>query len=245
MSPTQPERARQGLSPWKRTGAASHWCSRCFRLAHGLYRSQNCTRTLVARASSLGRAIFCPGRRKAFSAWAHHLNDLGLVGRQSVLGRCIRHLHSSPGACCAGPLRRLLTGFCPLDQVPVPMPGHQSVIDLWREHMDADHLRGIAPVFLTCRTRSAAAAFLAKLPEQLLLELSTRVDIDVTVDRLMRHMLAGGLWARSPLRGGNLLGRPTQRSQTSRHSAPCRCSLCKGLAAIRSAPDAALLGMKA
>jgi len=92
-----------------------------------------------------------------------HLVELGGEGRKSRFGCGIRHLaqQHQPGAALDKNSHCGLVA-CALDQIPLPMPRHQSVMNLGRSHMDADHLGNLSSPVLARRAGSAAAAPLAQ-----------------------------------------------------------------------------------
>ena len=94
----------------------------------------------------------------------------------------------------------------PKMEIAFPMPGHHAVLDLWRAHVDADHLRDLAAPVNTACTRQAGASALTQTGNELAAQLSPWQGIDGGVDRFVRHV-ACRLIGEGALEGsGNLLG---------------------------------------
>ena len=126
--------------------------------------------------------------------------------------RCVVHLHQHQVATGALHQRAYRRGVgLTLDQVALPMPRHQPVFDLWRAHVNADHLRNLAAPIHAARARSARRLALAQADDQLLAQLADRQGIDRVVDRLSTDVgiseagnvhaaqLAGNLFRRQTL----------------------------------------------
>ena len=93
--------------------------------------------------------------------------------------RCVVHLHQHQVATGALHQRAYRRGVgLTLDQVALPMPRHQPVFDLWRAHVNADHLRNLAAPIHAARARSARRLALAQADDQLLAQLADRQGID-------------------------------------------------------------------
>ena len=97
-----------------------------------------------------------------------------------------------------------------LDQVAFPMSRHQTVFNLRRAHVDADHLWNLAAPINTARARPARCLALTQTDDQLLAQLTDRQGIDRVVDRLATDVGISEIgYVHAAQLAGNLLGRQT------------------------------------
>lgn len=68
------------------------------------------------------------------------------------------------------------------DEVSLPVAGKLPVLDLWRAHMDADHVRNLAAPVLAFAGWRAFIAGLAQVGDQFLEQLAHRLSEDAVVD---------------------------------------------------------------
>jgi hypothetical protein len=128
--------------------------------------------------------------------------------------RRVVHLHQHQVA--TGALRQLAyrrgIGLT-LDQIAFLMPWHQPNFDLWRAHMNADHLRDLPAPIHAARTRPDRRLALAQADDQLLTQLADRQGIDHVIDRLSTDVGISAIWhVHAAQLAGNLLGRKRSHS---------------------------------
>lgn len=101
-------------------------------------------------------------------------------------GRCrVIHLHQhqiAAGTLDQGAHRRGV-GLT-LDQIALPVTGHQPIFDLWRMHMDADHVGDLATPIHSARAWLAGCLALLRADDQLLAQFADWQGVDRVVDRL-------------------------------------------------------------
>ncbi len=73
------------------------------------------------------------------------------------------------------------SGFA-LDEVTFPVARELAVFNLRRAHMDADHVRNLAPAVLPFAARHALGVRLAQRFDQITLELAHGLGVDAVVD---------------------------------------------------------------
>ena len=97
---------------------------------------------------------------------------------------------------------------CALDEIAFPVPWHDTVIDLRRAHVDADHVGDLAAPVGASRTWQSRAAPETQTGDELAAQLPTGLCVDGGVDGFVGHV-ALTLIGKGALKGsGNLLGRP-------------------------------------
>lgn len=97
-----------------------------------------------------------------------------------------------------------------LDQVTLPMVGHQAVFDFRRAQVNADHLGNLAAPIYTARTRPACRLTLAQADDQLLAQLSDGQGVDRVIDRRATDVGISEVgYVHTAQLAGNLLGRQT------------------------------------
>ncbi len=90
------------------------------------------------------------------------LQDVGSTGRLEL-----RELDQHDQSAGALHQRSYCTGIAfALDQVAFPVPGELAVLDLWRAHMDAQHVRDLAPAVLALAARHALVVGVAQGGDQ-------------------------------------------------------------------------------
>ena len=104
-----------------------------------------------------------------------------------------------------------------LDQVALPMPGHEPVIHLGRAHMDAHHLGDLAAPVLARTARAARAAGLAQAGDELRAQLAARVGVDGVVQRLVGELQARLVRVHALECVGNLGWRPAPQQHVRHH----------------------------
>ena len=97
-----------------------------------------------------------------------------------------------------------------LDQIALPMPRHQAVLDLRRTHMNANHLRDLPAPINAARARPACRLTLTQADDQLLAQFADRQSIDRVIDRLATDVgISEAGYVHAAQLAGNLLGRQT------------------------------------
>jgi hypothetical protein len=96
----------------------------------------------------------------------------------------------------------------PRMEAPLPMPGHHAVLDLWRAHMDADHVRDLATPVNTACARQMGAAALTQTGVELAAQLSSGQSIDGGVDHFVGHVACRRVGKARLRVAACLLGRP-------------------------------------
>ena len=101
-----------------------------------------------------------------------------------------------------------------LDQIALPVTGHQAVFDLGRAHVDAEHVGDLATSIHPAGARPAGSLALPQTDDQLLAQLADRQGIDRVVDCLAADVGVFEAWGfHGSQLAGNLLGRKALSQQ--------------------------------
>src|ERR1035438_2082479 len=73
-----------------------------------------------------------------------------------------------------------------LDEVALPVPRHDAVVDLGRPHVAAHPLEDLGASIIAARARHASAAPVAQAGDELAAQLAPGLGVDGRVDRLVR-----------------------------------------------------------
>ena len=106
------------------------------------------------------------------------LQDVGGTGGFEL--RELDQHHQSAGALDQGPH---CTGIAfPLDEIFFPVPGELAIFNLWRAHMDAQHVGDLASAVLAFATRQSFVVGVAQGGDQFLAQLAHGHGIGAVVD---------------------------------------------------------------
>lgn len=101
-----------------------------------------------------------------------------------------------------------------LDQIALPVTGHQAVFDLRWAYVDADHVGDLATSIHPAGARPAGSLALPQTDDQLLAQLADRQGIDRVVDCLAADVGVFEAWGfHGSQLAGNLLGRKALSQQ--------------------------------
>ena len=181
---------------------------RTVRIAKVHLHARGLTERLVPRHLS----ALVVGER--FTQGRSHRIELGRERRQRTFCRAALHLAQQHKTRCTlhqHTDRRLIART--LDQIALPVPGHQAIFDLGRTHMDTHHVRDLPSSILARRAGPARALALAQQGDELAAQLPAWVGVDGVVDRLVRDVPGGLIGMHAPECAGNLLWRPAPTEQ--------------------------------
>lgn len=121
--------------------------------------------------------------------------QFGTIARQRR--RCSGDLHLGQQHQTAGLLQQHAHGghvARALDEIPLPVARHRPILDLWRAHVDTDHLGDLAPAIrATSAGQADATALFVQAGEKLEALFTARQGVNVGVDGVNGHVAPGSL----------------------------------------------------
>ena len=111
------------------------------------------------------------------------LQDIGSAGGFEV--RQLDQHHQPAGALNQGAYGAGVARS--LDEIALPVPRELAVFNLWRAHVDAEHVGDFSTAVLPLAARHSLVVRVAQGGNQLFAQLPHRQGIDAVVDGLVRH----------------------------------------------------------